>query len=265
MRTILLALLLAIGGCRSAQPPATPHTAPPSPDAATTRVMSTEAVAQPQPITTSRGRVISIIDSGDLDTYDAPSGVRARAVPSDLFEGSDRRAAKLSIVSAPEKVFGSVQELITSLLDDDDMRGRQPPISRARTSRRVVEERRNVAVTALLCAASREDDNDYHLIVCDDPRAPAEDRHCLNVEVTGLPPSGSHRTRLKAARDEFVALVQGHTPGRSYAFYDPPLPVQVAGSLFYDIRHPPGVVMPQKLRPATAWEIHPVTGIVERE
>jgi len=141
---------------------------------------------------------------------------------------------------------------------------RDPPVSRSAKSRRVAEEKRNVQVDGGLCAASREDDNDFHLIVCDDPDVPEDERYCLNVEVSGLPASGAYRARLVAAREQFVGLVGGNPPGSKYRFYEPCIPVRIRGPLFYDISHPPGAVGPSKLRPDTAWEIHPVESIAER-
>ena len=49
---------------------------------------------------------------------------------------------------------------------------------------------------------------------------------------------------------------------KRYVKFDPPIPVRVTGSLFWDIEHPPpNTVGPTDRRPKTAWEIHPVTKI----
>jgi hypothetical protein len=137
-----------------------------------------------------------------------------------------------------------------------------PPIGRGATSGRVSEERRNVAVRAWLYAASRENDNDFHLIIGGDPD---ESPVYMTVEVSGLPPANStHRKRLKRARDAYKGFFADDLPGASYDFYKPPIPVDVEGSLFFDIGHlnggRPG---PADLRPdiPTVWEIHPVTRI----
>ena len=79
--------------------------------------------------------------------------------------GYGATVAKLSIVDAAFEAFDDLQDLITSVPDEEAMTAHEPPIGVASTSNRVVEERRNVRVRAFLYAASREDDNDFHLIV----------------------------------------------------------------------------------------------------
>jgi hypothetical protein len=254
-----LLLVAALLGCRSAgRPTATGAATAPAP-----------VVAGLQPIVTlvtPSGKSIQVVDTGEVDSYESDavaSDVVAR-LSGDNFEGTARRAAKLSISSGALETFGSVQELFDTLEADDDMINRQPKISHSATSRRVSEERRNVSIDTLLVAASREDDNDFHLIVCDEPTAAPEERFCLNVEISGLPTGGVHKAKLTAARNQFKAIVGGQVPGSRYVTYAPPIAVTVSGSLFYDISHPPGAVGPKAFKPATSWEIHPITAIVER-
>lgn len=261
----LLCLLTAVASaCRSAAPGSTATPQMPKPTAPSPAAVQAGAESAQSSFKTLGGRVIGMAESGEFDSYDKPGAPGAEAF-GDNFTGSDRKAAKLSIVAGSAEHFDSIQELIESLETDDDMLGRQPPVSRAPTSRRVSEERRNVSVLGLLAAASREDDNDFHLIICDDPTASAGDQFCFNVEVSGLPASGPHKSRLRMARTQFSSLLNNNLPGNSYRFYSPAIPVRVTGSLFYDVSHKPGAVGPKKFRPETAWEIHPVTEIVERE
>jgi hypothetical protein len=233
---------------------------------------ATQPRPQPQPIlsfaapaaaatsfTTPGGRSISIETTNDFDT-DEPVSASLLAGDPDLFQGTDRRSAKLSLVSEPVKEFGSVADLIAALPLDTVMMNRHPPISRSPRSRRVTEERRRVAVRAELRAAAKEGDNDFHLILCDEPSG---DLVCFNVEVSGLPASGSNRPALATARAMFSALLGGVVPGSKYHKYNPAIPVRVKGSLFYDISHTPGEVGPQGLRPSTAWEIHPIATLEE--
>jgi hypothetical protein len=87
----------------------------------------------------------------------------------------------------------------------------------------------------------------------------------MTMEVSGLPPSGSRSfAKLKRARDAFKGFFGADLPGLGYDFYDPPIKIDVEGSLFYDATHahgtPPG---PAKLRPRMPriWEVHPVSSI----
>ncbi len=123
-------------------------------------------------------------------------------------------------------------------------------------------------VTAFIYAASREADNDFHLIIGRDPKATPE--IYMTMELSGLPPAGSASfTQLKAARDAFKKFFKtdlgGKLPGLTYDFYDPPVPVQIDGSLFFDMTHaqgphpgPPSL----KSRMPVIWEVHPITKIV---
>ena len=186
-----------------------------------------------------------------------------RAPPAgNAFRGTARKAAKLSIASARTEPFPDLAGLLATLPSHRTMT-RKPDISTAADNDRVAEERRNARLDAFLYAASREDDNDYHLILGRDPSLPPK---YLTVEISGLPPSRSrHFRKLKAAREAYFRFFGNGLPGRTYDFYDPPIPVEVEGSLFFDMSHATGGRPgPQKLRPKmpVVWEIHPVTRIV---
>ena len=123
-------------------------------------------------------------------------------------------------------------------------------------------------VSAFMYAASREADNDFHLIIGRDPKAAPE--VYMTVELSGLPPGNSPSfTQLKAARDAFKQFFKanagGTLPGLTYDFYHPPVPVQIDGSLFFDMTHatgsrpgPPSL----KSRMPVIWEVHPITKIL---
>jgi hypothetical protein len=188
-----------------------------------------------------------------------------RAKPAgDNFAGTARKAAKLSIASAPIETFRDVQALIASLTPDEQMIAHKPKIATTAASGRVKEENRNVKVKAFLYAASREDDNDFHLIV---GRRPTQFPEIyITMELSGLPPANSPAlSQLKAARDAFKEFFGADLPGTSYDFYDPPIPITITGSLFFDMTHssgqrpgPPSL----KSRMPTIWEVHPLTSIV---
>ena len=212
-----------------------------------------------------------ILRTSETDPYDVPLqpaevatlGLERFAEFGDAFRGTARKAAKLTIADAGVEPFEDVNDLIETLPTEEGMISHQPPITTDAASGRVDEEKRNVHIRAFLYAASREDDNDYHLIV---GRATDRDPMYMTIELSGLPPDDSeHFSRLKAAREGYTEFFGGDLPGASYDFYDPPIPVEVEGSLFFDMSHAfgsrPG---PASLRPhmPTIWEIHPITNIV---
>src|SRR5262249_60227404 len=88
----------------------------------------------------------------------------------------------------------------------------------------------------------------------------------LTLELYGLPPASSPAlATLTAARNAFKAFFGSDVPDFTYDFYDPPIPVTIAGSLFFDMNHaigqhpgPPSL----KSRMPTIWEVHPVTTIM---
>ena len=212
-----------------------------------------------------------ILRTSETDPYEAPLepaevatlGLERFAGFGDAFRGTARKAAKLTIADAGVEPFEDVNDLIETLPTEEGMISHQPPITTDAASGRVDEENRNVHVRAFLYAASREDDNDFHLIV---GRAPDRDPMYMTIELSGLPPDDSeHFSRLKAAREAYTEFFGGDLPGASYDFYVPPIPVEVEGSLFFDMNHSSGSRPgPASLRPhmPTIWEIHPITNIV---
>lgn len=230
----------------------------------------TETVFTPP---TAAGRAYRILRTAEVDPYDPPIapaavpafGVALAAPPGDRFRGAARKAAKLSIAEAPVEVFGDLPDLIASLTADGGMvPPHHSPISDGANSDRVTEEKRNIRLRAFLYAASRENDNDFHLIIGSDRSAGP--LTCMTMELSGLPLSRSRSyRRLKKARDAYKAFFGVDLPGNSYDFYDPPIPVEIEGSLFFDITHATGQKPgPRSLRPSipTIWEVHPITRIV---
>jgi hypothetical protein len=216
-------------------------------------------------LTSPKGTKYRILKTSEIDAYEKPKPpeeiAMAKATAGDNFAGTDRRDAKLSIVSAATEQFADLQNLVGSLTPDDAMVDHDPEITRDPDSPRVSEEQRNVRVSAFLYAASRETDNDFHFIVGRDPNASPT---YMNMELSGLPPSTSSTfARLNAARDAYKAFIGDQLPGAGYHHYDPPIPIEVEGSLFFDITHATGPHPgPAKLRPETIWEVHPISHIV---
>jgi hypothetical protein len=211
-----------------------------------------------------------------MDAKDAPlsaeqrnkiamTGVAAATrSPSDQFDGTARAAAKLSISGAPTVSFADVKDLIASLPAKDDMVNHDPEITTDAASDRVTEEEQNIRVKAFIYAISRENDNDFHLIVGGNPalRPPMY----ITMEVSGLPDdSDASFARLKEVRDTFKSFFGSELPGATYDFYDPPIPIDVEGSLFFDMSHAhgrsPGPASLHADMPVI-WEVHPISSIV---
>jgi hypothetical protein len=203
---------------------------------------------------------LSASERSNVATTGAPAATRSS---SDSFEGTARQAAKLSISEAPIEAFTDVKAVVESLPSKSKMVRHNPHITIDSDSERVAEEERNVRITAFLYAASRENDNDFHLIVGRDPAADAP--MYMTMEISGLPPpNNSSFARLKAARDAFGAFFGESLPGASYDFYDPPIPIKVEGSLFFDMSHANGRSPgPPSLHDdmPVIWEVHPISDI----
>lgn len=186
------------------------------------------------------------------------------AVADENYRGTARKAAKLSIANAPMETFGDLKDLIATLKAHNLMVNRTPPLKTTAASNRVAEEKRNIKLSTFLYAASREDDNDFHLIV---GRAPGvTPATYFTVELSGLPPTTSPaHAKLKAAREAFKTYFGNDLPGSTYSFFTPPIPVEIEGSLFFDMSHAKGSRPgPSSLRSKmpVVWELHPITKIV---
>lgn len=213
-----------------------------------------------------------IIQTIEVDAYDKEATsietlkaalAKPEAAPSDNFEGTARKAAKLSITDAPVKTFNDLKTLVNSLPSHEDMKNHSPKIQKTASSNRVAEEKRNVRIKVFLYAASREDDNDFHLILGRNPDSTPE--LYMTMELSGLPPkSAASFAKLKAARDAFKSFFDQDLPGTTYDFYDPPIPVRIEGSLFWDASHATGQrpgPKSLKSRMPTVWEVHPISKI----
>jgi hypothetical protein len=215
----------------------------------------------------------SIIHTNEIDEYEkgaaspaAFAAAKAALPTGDNYAGTDRKAAKLSISSAKPEKFNDLKDLVKSLTAEDKMKNHKPKIGTDAKSDRVKEEQRNVSVKAFLYAASREADNDFHLIIGRDPKASPE--LYMTMELSGLPTSGPALAPLKAARSAFKKFFKdngGQPPGLSYDFYDPPIQLNIDGSLFFDMTHASGSrpgPKSLKSRMPVIWEVHPITSIV---
>ena len=118
-------------------------------------------------------------------------------------------------------------------------------------------------MTAFLYATKKEADNDFHLLVGDNPDG--GDGRFMTSEVSGLPnPDNNLTPQFQTARDQykgfFAATGQG-LPGDRYVRFQPPVPVTITGSAFFDVDHKIGEVRSGNIVPETVWEIHPISAI----
>ncbi len=156
----------------------------------------------------------------------APSAVEQMDVK---FSGHARGAARTSIAAAATvEEFATLEDLLDSLPADDVMVKQR--ISLEASSDRVPEEVRHVKVREVWLYAARIE--------------PAHDA-------------------LRAVREDVFEALGHRMPGRAYGILKPPVRVQITGSLLYDVEQSPGATAPQRLKPATAWEIHPITSLQE--
>jgi hypothetical protein len=190
-----------------------------------------------------------------------PFGAGATIPDKDRFKGTARRIAKTTIFGGQPQAI-SLDELLDELVPTNEMmKGTIPGDA---NSNRVDKEKRNVTVTGYIYAYRKESDNDYHVIFGTMPPDGSPARY-INTEVSGIPIAGTdeNRNALWAVRKAFEENFQldGSWHG-GYDFPDPPVPVRITGSLFWDTEHePPEFVGPDSNKPQTSWEIHPISSI----
>ena len=229
------------------------------------------AAAAPGPLSF---RNYQILRTDEVDAKDNPltpeqrdamiaSGVAASTRSTgDNFAGTARKAAKLSIPGAPIEPFATIAAIVATLPALEQMKEHDPPLGTHADSERVAEEQRNVSISAFLYAASREGDNDFHLIVGENPNGGGDEVY-LTMEVSGLPPADAPSSdAIKTVRDAYKAFFGDKLPGATYDFYDPPIPMKIEGSLFFDMSHASGNSPgPPTLHPhmPVIWEVHPIS------
>ncbi len=191
------------------------------------------------------------------------TALKATAPTSDNFSGSARKAAKLSIATGKVEQFADLSAMVNSFAPDQSMIHHTPTITTAPTSGRVKEEQRNIHVKAFLYASSREADNDFHVIIGRDPSLTPE--LYMTMEVSGLPPKSNPAfAALNTTRSAFKTFFGTNLPGPTYDFFHPPIPVEIEGSLFFDMTHATGQrpgPASLKSRMPTIWEVHPASSL----
>ncbi len=170
------------------------------------------------------------------------------------FDGSYRKAAKTSIASH-NAAGTNLRKLITRLLALDN-----ESITVSSTSPRIeIEDSVVTLISVYLYAIAREADEDYHIII-GTSKNPLTAKF-FNIECTGLPATSNPAyNKLKAVREKVVALL-GNTErcSEGYVKFNDHPRVKIIGSLFYDKEHESNIPGPAGNKPATAWELHPIT------
>jgi len=181
----------------------------------------------------------------------------------EIFAGTDRALAKThEVTNGTDTSFSGFDEFYTSglLKPDAEMIQYTPPITKKPESPRVYEEKYNILIdTVYIYGIYREDDNDFHMIIGNGKTGSS--MKLLNAEVSGLP-GDTNDSLLIVVRNKIItrfgdiACKDGaYKPVNSW------IPIQIRGSIFFDIDHKAGIVGFGIYKPTTAWEIHPVTGI----
>lgn len=181
----------------------------------------------------------------------------------EIFAGTDRAMAKThEATDGIDTSFNGFDEFYTSglLKPDEEMIQYTPPITKKPESPRVSEEKYNVSVdTVYIYGIYREDDNDFHMIIGNGKTGSS--MKLLNAEVSGLPEDTSD-SLLIVVRNKIIARF-GDIACKDGAYkpVNALIPIQIRGSIFFDIDHKAGIVGFGIYKPTTAWELHPVTGI----
>jgi hypothetical protein len=181
---------------------------------------------------------------------------------SEFFDGSDRRAAKLSIAPGSAAIYSTLADFISTLPSDTEMGSLN--IATGLTSKRVAKEKHNVHILkAFIYTYSRESDEDYHVILGTTDNKTTTT--FFNMEISGLPASTSTAyAKLQATRDAFTGFFKIHGCVSAYVpVFNPPVEVEVTGSIFFDALHYThhNTIGPKGYNPTSYWEIHPATEV----
>jgi hypothetical protein len=173
-----------------------------------------------------------------------------------------RKQAKTSLSTARTEIFETVGDLLVTLAPDGDMHAHNPKIRQV--SPRVAEEDRNVYIkNAYLFSVKEEEDQDFHIII-GDLSATGEPINLMNVEIAGLPEDVNSKDFkiLKKVRAQFYAKYpMFFDSNRKTLTCDPPIPLSLRGSLFFDTQHSAGHIGSKGFKPLSVWEIHPISYI----
>jgi hypothetical protein len=182
------------------------------------------------------------------------------------FDGSDRKAAKLSVSDASVDDNETLEKIIGGLMPDDEISSKIT--STDETSNRISDEEHNYKFKAWIYTFKRQGDEDYHVIIGTTDNI--KTAKFLNAEISGLPAQGStYYTTLFNARKQFYDFFgwgENSCEAKSYTkdYMKNPIEVTITGSLFFDKFHyeKKSEIGPSWARGDSYWEIHPITSIV---
>ena len=191
-------------------------------------------------------------------TPEQKARIRQNECINTRFAGLSRSKVKTTFTNNNPRTYTSLQQFLNTLFPDSDMKPVVRALSKPYMQRAIQEDKMVTLKNVFLLAYAREEDNDYHLILTNSTR-----NIFFNAELSGLPANSANAYQtLKAARTRFESFPGGINCG-NYTFLPTPLKIlSIKGSLFFDVDHTAGTVGPAGSRPATAWEIHPVTEIL---
>lgn len=168
---------------------------------------------------------------------------------------------------APVEAFADLDALKAFLAPQTDqaMRRRYPYLGDVNTAvtQRVPEELHNVSVVAYIHAVKHDSgprgDQGYHVMLGSSLK-PGEGLF-LAAQASASSANGSHGAQLAQARRQLLAIVGACQCEGHFTQVSPPIPVRVAGSLFFDAAQAIGGIGPAYAQPFTAWEIQPMLSV----
>jgi hypothetical protein len=192
------------------------------------------------------------IEQGSLGPVE-PDGAEDQSVP-EQFRGMYRGAARTSISQSDFERFDGIDSLLKTLPSDEFMRARV-----SKYIPRTHEEDRNVILSCYLHAVKKQISGDYSIVIGDAPgRMPWKSMMCRIPSI----PTRENPTMLflKSVRTKLESglFSQVNLETKAYVHFQPPRPITITGSLYYNGIHEPGTVGPRNLKSETAWEIGPI-------
>jgi hypothetical protein len=185
------------------------------------------------------------------------------APPPDVFTGAYRKTAKTSFSSATVQSISKLDTLFGPLPQDKAMAQQNPPLLTKDDTARIASEKRNVKVPVWIYWADSENDRDFHIILGSTAQLTSTTIF-MNSEVSGLPPAHPKVSPFPQRRADIRKILKNHK--NVNGLFVTPVAVSVTGSLLWDGEHRfPNNIGPEGLRPATAWEIHPIKLLAERQ